>query len=110
MNYTVIGFVRPPHGVYCVVWFAFTLVTQGLSPGETEYIEQRTWSGAVQRALGIISLQNGGAEIQPQVCATPELKLFPRALLLDLISLVLDMLSRIPLGYTGGTVQREVNI
>lgn len=53
------------------------LSSRALSPGETEYIEQRIWSGAVQRALGIISLQNGGAEIQAQVCATPELELFP---------------------------------
>ena len=86
------------------------LSSKALSPGKTECIEQRTWSGAVQRTLGIISLQNRGAEIQTQVCATPELKLFPRALLLGLISLVLDMLSLIPIGYTGGNVQREVNL
>ena len=104
------AFVRPPMDYTVLSGLLSHLSSRALSPGETEYIEQRTWSGAVQRALGIISLQNGGAEIQPQVCATPELKLFPRALLLDLISLVLDMLSLIPVGYTGGTVQREVNI
>ena len=86
MYYTVIGFVRPPMDYTLLSGLLSHLSSRALSPGETEYIEQRTWSGAVQRALGIISLQNGGAEIQPQVCATPELKLFLRALLLDLIS------------------------